>query len=110
MYITFKILIIISIEVYIFSNETVINAIDAHTKMLPTIENSTKINNIDMLEAVRFQNIKWTLRLDVRMNQGEIKVISTKQAEIRNKCVTKIVIIVESAEGRYMTTSVLPDP
>ena len=78
--------------------------------MLPTIENFTKINNIDMLEAVRLQNIKWTLRLDVRMNWGEIKVISMKQAEITNKCATKIVIIVDRAEGRYMTTSLMPDP
>ena len=68
--------------------------------------NSTKINIVDMSETVRMHNIKWTLRLNLSMSLGEIEIMSTKQAEIKNKCVTQIIIIAQRAEERYMTTSV----
>ena len=59
-----------------------------------------------MSETVRLHNIKWTLRLNLSMSLGEIKILSMKWAEFTNKCVTQIIIIVDRAEERYMTTSV----
>ena len=106
MYRTFKILIITSKAVYIFSNEPIVSVKDAHAKILSPIGNSTKISNVDMSETVRLPNIKWTLRLNLSMSLGEIEIMSTKWAEITNKCVTLIIIVIDRTEERYMTTSV----
>ena len=59
-----------------------------------------------MSETVRLHNIKWTLKLNLSTSLDEIEIMS-QWAEITNKCVTQIIIIVDRVEERYRTTSVL---
>ena len=58
MYRMFKILIITSKVLYIFSNEAIVSVKDAYAKRLSPIRNSTKINNVDVSETVRCHNKK----------------------------------------------------
>ena len=76
MYSSFKILIITSISVYTFNNEAIVSVKDTHTKILSPIRNSTKINNINMPETVKWHNMKWTLKLNLSMSLHEIEIMS----------------------------------